>query len=295
MEHLIFSTGFADALLLGLSVASTWLMAALGLTIVYGTIGVINMAHGEFIMLGAYATYVLESKLHVPFLLCLPLSFLIVAAIGLLIERLLIRYLYDRPLDTLLATWGVSIALIQAVRLIFGSDPLYLSVPNALNQNLKLGFFSISVFRVFVLVVTLAVSAAVWLFMQRTRFGMQIRAVTQNRAMAASFGINQKRVYAGAFALGSGLAGLAGCMFGVLNIVLPNMGSGYVVQAFLVVVSGGGSLIGSVISGAAVGELQSIFAYFADDTLALCIIFTLIVIFLRFRPLGLIAPSAARR
>jgi urea transport system permease protein len=125
MEHLIFSTGFADALLLGLSVASTWLMAALGLTIVYGTIGVINMAHGEFIMLGAYATYVLESKLHVPFLLCLPLSFLIVAAIGLLIERLLIRYLYDRPLDTLLATWGVSIALIQAVRLIFGSDPLY--------------------------------------------------------------------------------------------------------------------------------------------------------------------------
>lgn len=295
MAHLIFSTSFIDALLLGLSVGSTWLMAALGLTIIYGTIGVINMAHGEFIMLGAYATYVLESRFHVPFLLCLPLSFVIVALIGMAIERLLIRYLYDRPLDTLLATWGVSLVLIQAVRLIFGSDPLYLSVPNALNQDWKIGFFNISIFRVFILAVTLAVTVATWLLMQRTRFGMQIRAVTQNRAMAASFGINQKRVYAGAFALGSGLAGLAGCMFGVLNIVLPTMGSQYVVQAFLVVVSGGGSLIGTVASGGVVGELQSIFSYFADDTLALCAIFVLIVIFLRFRPQGLIAPTATRR
>lgn len=291
----ILSPGFADALLLGLSVGSVWLMAALGLTIIYGTIGVINMAHGEFIMLGAYSAYVLESQLHVPFLLCLPLSFIIVAIIGVAIERLLICHLYDRKLDTLLASWGVSLVLIQVIRLTFGSNPLYLSVPNFLNQDLRVGFFGISAFRLLVLVVALAVSAAVWLFMQRTRFGMQIRAVTQNREMAASFGINPRRVYAGAFALGSGLAGLAGCMFGVLNIVLPNMGTQYVVQAFLVVVSGGGTLLGSVLSGAVVGEAQSIFSFFSDDTLALCSIFVLVVIFLRIRPQGLIAPTATRR
>ncbi len=291
----ILSPGFADALVLGLSVGSVWLMAALGLTIIYGTIGVINMAHGEFIMLGAYSAYVLESKLHVPFLLCLPLSFIIVAIIGVAIERLLICHLYDRKLDTLLASWGVSLVLIQSVRLIFGSDPLYLSVPNFLNQDLRVGFFGISAFRLMVLVVTLCVSGAVWLFMQRTRFGMQIRAVTQNREMAASFGINPRMVYAGAFALGSGLAGMAGCLFGVLNIVLPNMGTQYVVQAFLVVVSGGGTLLGSVVSGAVVGEAQSIFSFFSDDTLALCLIFVLIVIFLRIRPQGLIAPTATRR
>lgn len=291
----ILSPGFADALLLGLSVGSVWLMAALGLTIIYGTIGVINMAHGEFIMLGAYSAYVLESQLHVPFLLCLPLSFIIVAIIGVAIERLLICHLYDRKLDTLLASWGVSLVLIQVIRLTFGSNPLYLSVPNFLNQDLRVGFFGISAFRLLVLVVALAVSAAVWLFMQRTRFGMQIRAVTQNREMAASFGINPRRVYAGAFALGSGLAGLAGCMFGVLNIVLPNMGTQYVVQAFLVVVSGGGTLLGSFLSGAVVGEAQSIFSFFSDDTLALCSIFVLVVIFLRIRPQGLIAPTATRR
>ncbi len=294
MEAFI-SPGLIDAILLGVSISSIWLMAALGLTIIYGTIGVINMAHGEFIMLGAYATYILQTHLHVPFLLCLPLSFVIVACIGLLIERLLIRYLYDRPLDTLLATWGVSLVLIQAARLTFGSDPLYVAVPDFFNYNIRIGFFSISLFRVFVLVFTLAVSAGVWLFLRHTRFGMQIRAVMQNREMAASFGINPGRVYAGAFAIGSGLAGLAGALFGVLNIVLPTMGSLYVVRAFLVVVSGGGSLVGSVLSSGMAGGLQSVLAFFTNDTLALFLIFVLVVVFLRFRPQGLIAPAATRR
>lgn len=129
------SPGLIDAILLGFSIGSIWLMAALGLTIIYGTIGVINMAHGEFIMLGAYTTYILQTHIHMPFLLCLPLSFIIVAAIGLVIERLLIRYLYDRPLDTLLATWGVSLVLIQAARLTFGSDPLYVAVPTSLTTT----------------------------------------------------------------------------------------------------------------------------------------------------------------
>lgn len=284
-----------DAILIGISIGSVWLVAALGLTIIYGTVGVINMAHGEFIMLGAYSTYILEQSLHVPFLLCLPLSFIIVALIGLAIERLLIRYLYNRPLDTLLATWGVSLVLVQGARLIFGSDPLYLAVPSILNTNVRIGFFNIAMFRLFLLLVTILVTGGTWLFMRRTRFGMQIRAVTQNRDMAASFGVNPDRIYAGAFALGAGLAGLAGAMFGVLDIVLPTMGSSYVVRSFLVVVSGGGSLAGSIVSSAAAGELHSIFAYVTNDTLALVFIFTLIVVFLRFRPQGLFAPATPRR
>jgi urea transport system permease protein len=284
-----------DAVLVGVSIASIWLISALGLSIIYGTVGVINMAHGEFIMLGAYSTYMLEHHFGVPFILCLPLSFLIVAIVGLAIERLLIRYLYDRPLDTLLATWGVSMVLVQGARLLFGSDPLYVSVPGALNTNLHIGFFNLAMFRIFILAVTVGVTAGVWVFMRKTRFGMQIRAVTQNREMAASFGINPSRVYAGAFALGAGLAGLAGAMFGVLDIVLPTMGSSYVVRSFLVVVSGGGSLLGSIISASVAGELQSIFAYLTNDTLAMVFIFTLIVIFLRFRPQGLFAAAATRR
>lgn len=262
---------------------------------IYGTIGVINMAHGEFIMVGAYVSYMLQSMFGLPFLLCIPGAFVIVAVIGLVMERVLIRYLYARPLDTLLASWGVSLVLVQGVRLIFGSDPKYLAVPSIFTSNIQIGFFSLSVFRVFVIGLTAAVAGAMWVLYYRTRFGMQIRAVTQNRDMAASFGIDASRVYSLTFALGAGLAGIAGCLFGVLNIVLPSMGTEYVVEAFLVVVVGGGTLIGSVFAGAGTGELQSIFAYFTNDTFGRFLLFVLIVVFLRFRPQGLFATAAARR
>ncbi|ACB79459.1 MULTISPECIES: urea ABC transporter permease subunit UrtB [Methylorubrum] len=286
---------FANALVLGLSIASIWLIAAIGLTIIYGTVGVINMAHGEFIMLGAYTSYALQSSLGLPFLLCLPASFVVVALVGLVIERGLIRYLYNRPLDTLLATWGVSLVLMQGVRLIFGSDPKYIAVPEIFQSNVEVGFASLSVFRLVVLGITaLIVAATAWLF-YRTRFGMQVRAVMQNKEMAASFGINADRVYMTTFALGAGLAGVAGSLFGVLAIVLPTMGTAYVVQAFLVVVVGGGTLMGSVAAAGLTGELQSVFAFVTNDTFARFLLYVLIVVFLRFRPRGLFAVAKGRR
>jgi urea transport system permease protein len=288
-------SAFLNALILGISIASIWLIAALGLTIIYGTAGVINMAHGEFIMLGAYSSYMLQNFLGLPFILCVPASFVIVAAVGLVLERGLIRYLYKRPLDTLLATFGVSLVLMQGVRLLFGSDPKYLAVPSFFSSNFQFGFVNISVFRVVVLFITMALVAALWALFYRTRFGVQVRAVMQNKEMAASFGINADRIYMLTFALGAGLAGIAGSLFGVLNIVLPTMGASYVVQAFLVVVVGGGTLAGSVVASGATGELQSIFAYFTNDTFARFILFVLIVILLRIRPQGLFAPSASRR
>lgn len=284
-----------NALILGVSIASIWLIAALGLTIIYGTAGVINMAHGELIMLGAYSSYMLQFYLGVPYLLCLPVSFVIVALVGLALERGLIRYLYKRPLDTLLATYGVSLVLMQGVRLIFGSDPKYLAVPEIFQSNVMLGSVSLSVFRIVVLLVTALLVFALWLLFYKTRFGIQVRAVMQDKEMAASFGINSSRIYMMTFALGAGLAGLAGALFGVLAIVLPTMGASYVVQAFLMVVVGGGSLAGSVVASGVTGELQSVFAFLTNDTFARFIIFVLIVVFLRFRPQGLFAQAGARR
>ena len=286
---------FANALILGLSIASIWLIAAIGLTIIYGTVGVINMAHGEFIMLGAYTSYALQSSVGLPFLLCLPASFAVVALVGLVIERGLIRYLYNRPLDTLLATWGVSLVLMQGVRLIFGSDPKYIAVPEIFQSNIEVGFASLSIFRLVVLAVTAGIVAATAYLFYRTRFGMQVRAVMQNKEMAASFGINADRVYMTTFALGAGLAGVAGSLFGVLAIVLPTMGTAYVVQAFLVVVVGGGTLAGSVAAAGLTGELQSVFAFVTNDTFARFLLYVLIVVFLRFRPRGLFAVAKGRR
>jgi urea transport system permease protein len=288
-------SAFINALILGISIASIWLIAALGLTIIYGAAGVINMAHGEFIMLGAYSSYMLQDFIGLPFVLCVPASFLIVGAVGLALERGLIRYLYKRPLDTLLATFGVSLVLMQGVRLIFGSDPKYIAVPPIFSSNIQFAFVNISVFRLVVLLVTIAIVAALWALFYRTLFGVQVRAVMQDKEMAASFGVNSDRIYMLTFALGAGLAGLAGSLFGVLNIVLPTMGTAYVVQAFLVVVVGGGTLAGSVAAGGATGELQSIFAYFTNDTFARFVLFVLIVVFLRIRPQGLFTPAAKRR
>lgn len=285
----------ANSLVLGLSIASIFLIAAIGLTIIYGTAGVINMAHGEFIMLGAYTTYAFQHYLDMPFFLCIPISFVIVGAIGFLIEKMLICHLYQRPLDTLLATWGVSLVLVQLVRLTFGSDPKYVQIPEFLSSNIELWGLSIGVFRIFIILMAGLLVAAVWYVFYRTDFGIKIRAVTQNREIAAAFGINSAQVYSLTFAFGAGLAGIAGSLFGVLNIVLPTMGMGYIVEAFLVVVSGGGALLGSVIASLVTGELRSIFAMIFNDTFARFLIFVLVVVFLRFRPQGLISAGGKRR
>jgi urea transport system permease protein len=287
---------FINALFIGLTLGAIWLLAALGLTIIYGTMGVINMAHGEFIMVGAYLTFVMQSSAGIPWLLCLPLAFIGTAILGWIVERLLIRYLYMRPLDTLLATWGVSLILVQGVRLIFGGEPKYIEVaPHGLTEVMDIEFIHIPWLRIFVLCVTLGLALLTWAILYKTTYGIRVRAVMQNKEMAASFGINAKQIYGATFAYGAGLAGVAGAMFGGMKTVFPDMGLGYIVEAFLVVVTGGGNLLGSVVSGAALGELNSIFSYFTNTTFARTVLFILIVVFLRFWPQGLFPEAKARR
>ena len=281
---------FINALIIGLSIASIWLVAALGLTIIYGTMGVINMAHGEFIMLGAYSTWVMQYFIGIPWLLCLPLSFIIVGFIGWLVERGLIRHLYERPLDTLLATWGVSLVLIQSIRLIFGGEPQYIDAPSWLKTVMVIDFIHIPWMRIFIFFLALGLVAMTFALLFRTNLGIQIRAVMQNKEMAASFGINSKRVYGLTFAYGAGLAGISG-----LKTIFPDMGLGYVVEAFLVVVTGGGEVFGSLATAGIMGEMFSVFSYFTNDTFGRFVLFVLIVIFLRFRPQGIFTPSMARR
>ncbi|MBR71819.1 MAG: urea ABC transporter permease subunit UrtB [Rhodospirillaceae bacterium] len=286
---------FISALIIGLSLASIWLVAALGLTIIYGTMGVINMAHGEFIMLGAYITWVLQYFLGFPWLLCLPISFVIVAFIGWLVERGLIRHLYDRPLDTLLATWGVSLVFIQSIRLIFGGEPQYIDTPEFLSNVVQIGFLNIPSMRIFIFGMALVLVGLTWALLYKSNFGIQVRSVMQNPQMAASFVINSSRVYGLTFAYGAGLAGISGSMFSGLKTIFPDMGLGYVVEAFLVVVTGGGELFGSLATAGIMGEMFSVFSYFTNDTFARFVLFVLIVIFLRFRPQGIFTPSMARR
>jgi urea transport system permease protein len=286
---------FLNALFIGLSLASIWFVAALGLTIIYGSMGVINMAHGEFIMVGGYTTYVLQSSIGLPYLLCLPVSFLVVALLGWLLERGIIRHLYARPLDTLLATWGISMVIVQVIRLTFGTSPKYVDVPGWLNFQIELGFLNLAGIRLFIFIVAILLLIGTWYLMYRTRWGIQLRAVVQDKEMAASFGIDTDRVYGMTFALGAGLAGVAGSMLAGLKTLCPDMGAGYIVEAFLVVVAGGNQLMGSVLSAGILGELSSAFSYFTNDTFAKFVLFILIVIFLRFRPQGLISDGIRRR
>ncbi len=286
---------FLNALFIGISLASIFFIAALGLTIIYGAMGVINMAHGEFIMLGAYTTYVFQQFLGVPFLLCLPLAFIVLALIGLAIERGIIRTLYQRPLDTLLATWGLSLILIQGIRLIFGGQPKYVAVPKFLDFQIEAVFVHLSGVRLFIILFAIVIGAVTWFLMYKTTLGVRVRAVMQDKEMAASFGIDANKIYSITFAYGAGLAGMAGALFGALKTLFPDMGSGYIVEAFLVVVVGGIGLVGSMFSAGILGELSSIFSYFTNDTFARFILFTLIVVFLRFRPQGLITEGATRR
>ena len=215
--------------------------------------------------------------------------------IGWLIEQALIRHLYARPLDTLLATWGVSLILIQSVRLIFGADAKYVDVPEWLKAVTDIGFVHIPVLRIFIFFATILVALITGAVLFRTTVGIQVRAVMQNREVAAAFGINEKRIYGLTFAYGAGLAGISGAMFADLKTVFPDMGLGYVVEAFLVVVTGGGELVGSVVSAGLMGEISSIFSYFTNSTFARFLVFVLIVVFLRIRPQGVMGQQMARR
>ena len=279
---------FIEQIVTGLSIGSILLLVALGLSIIYGTMGIINLAHGEFVMLGAYAAWLFHTYFGLGLLASLVPIFLVVASFGWVIERYVLSLLNNRPLDTILATWGVGIMLQQAVRLMVGSELRYVQMPPSLSDSMDVFGLSVSSYRVFLFVVSIALFAATWLLVNRTTIGMKLRAIIQDRSVAASFGINAKRVYALTFAYGAGLAGLAGALVSPLKSVSPDMGTGYVIDAFMVVVLGGvQSLAGTVASAFILGELSGGIAFLQNDTVAKAIVLLAIVVLIRFRPEGL--------
>ena len=274
----------------GLSIASILLLVALGLAIIYGVTGVINLAHGEFVMLGAYSAWALQTYAGIGLLEILVLIFLMVAAFGWLIELVVIRHLYDRPLDTILATWGIGIMAQQAIRLIVGGELRYVEMPQVLDGSVSVLGVDISLFRLFILILAIALFGLTWYLMYQTTIGMKLRAITQDKEMASCFGVNSNRIYSLTFAYGAGLAGLAGALVSPLKSVSPEMGTTYVVDAFMVVVLGGvESLVGTMASSAILGELSGLFAFYTNDTIAKAIVFVAVVILIRFRPQGLFA------
>ncbi len=274
----------------GLSIASILLLVALGLAIIYGTTGVINLAHGEFVMIGAYTAWALQTYVGIGLIESLVVIFFTVALFGWIIEKVVIRHLYRRPLDTILATWGIGVMAQQAIRLAVGGELRYVEMPSAMSSSVSILGLEISAFRLFILALSALIFGFTWYLMYRTSLGMKLRAITQDREIASCFGIKSKRIYSLTFAYGAGLAGLAGALVSPLKSVSPEMGTTYVVDAFMVVVLGGvQSLVGTVASSAILGELTGFLAFYSNDTMAKVLVFCAIVVLIRFRPQGLFA------
>lgn len=277
-------------ILTGLSLSSILLLVALGLAVIYGVTGVINLAHGEFVMLGAYGAWLLQTQFGWSLLASLVPIFILVAVLGWLIEVAVIRHLYDRPLDTILATWGLGVMTQQIVRLTAGGELRYVQMPPSLSGSVNILGATDSAYRLFVLGVALGLFALTWYIYRYTSVGLQLRAITQSRSIASSFGINAGRAYRMTFAYGAGIAGLAGALISPLKSVSPEMGTTYVVDAFMVVVLGGvQSLLGTLASSAVLGETTGLIAYYSNDTIAKALVLLAIVIIIRFRPQGLFA------
>ncbi len=283
----------------GLSTASILLLAALGLAITYGLLGVINMAHGELIMIGAYTTYVVQSffKSHFSGLVdwyliaAIPAAFIVSAAIGMLIERTVIRPLYGRQLETLLATFGVSLILMQVVRMIFGAQNVEVSNISWLSGGISITpSLMLPYNRIAIIVFTVAVLLLLVYLLNKTRFGLFVRAVTQNRQMARAVGIRSSRIDMMAFGLGSGLAGLAGCALAQVGNVGPDLGQNYIIDAFLVVVVGGvGQVWGAVLAALGLGVSGTVLEIGMGAVLAKIILLVLVILFIQKRPQGLFA------
>ena len=291
-----------EVLFIGLSLGSILLLVALGLAITYGAMGVINMAHGERVMIGAYVTVMSGIWLGTNIFVAIPLAFVVTALLGLLIERIVVRRLYGRLLDTLLATWGIAILIQQAVRLEFGLSFLGIhieglgpglqkvDVPAMLQGTLSIGGAGINRYRTFIILVTAVLALLTWFLVYRTSLGMQVRAIIRNPKIAAACGIDVTRVNALTFAFGSGLAGVAGVMMSGFKTVFPDMGTPMVVDGFLVVVMGGvGSLLGSVFSAGILGEINGLVAAATNDILARAVVFGVVIAIIVLRPKGLFA------
>ena len=283
----------------GLSLGSVLLLAALGLAITFGLMGIINMAHGEMLMLGAYTTYVVQSLFrdYVPEALdwypavAVPAAFLVSAGVGILLERSVIRFLYGRPLETLLTTWGISLILIQLVRMIFGAQNVEVANPMWMSGGLNLGGDVVLPYnRIAIVFFAVFVVFLVWLFLTRTRLGLYVRAVTQNRGMADCMGIPTPRVDWVTFGLGSGIAGLGGVALSQIGNVGPDLGQSYIVDSFMVVVLGGvGQLAGTIIAAVGLGEVNKLLEPFTGAVLGKIFVLSIIILFIQKRPQGMFA------
>jgi urea transport system permease protein len=299
LEHkqlLIAQTG---NLFYGLSLGSVLLLAALGLAITFGLMGVINMAHGEMLMLGAYSTYVVQGLFrdYLPHLFdgyvlaAIPVAFLVPALVGMALERGVIRHLYGRPLETLLATWGISLLLIQSVRLVFGAQNVEVANPAWLSGGMEvMQGVVVPYSRLAIIVFTVLVVGLVWVLLQRTRLGLQVRAVTQSRSMAAALGISTARVDMWTFGLGSGVAGLGGVALSQLGNVGPELGQFYIVDSFMVVVLGGvGKIAGTVVAALGLGMVNKFLEPVSGAVLAKIMVLGFIVLLIQKRPQGIFA------
>ncbi|GGG87525.1 urea ABC transporter permease subunit UrtB [Paenibacillus radicis (ex Gao et al. 2016)] len=283
----------------GLSVSSILLLIALGLAITFGLMKVINMAHGELIMIGAYSTYLTQNifKDVLPpslfdwyFVLAIPVSFLIAFVFGLILEMSLIRFLYGRPLDSLLATWGVGLVLQQLARSIFGAPNVAVTSPSWLNGGVEVLGAVLPYKRLFIIGLVALCLLAMYFYIYRSLEGRRMRAVMQNRDMAACLGVSTRRVDAMTFAIGSGIAGIAGCALTLLGPIGPSLGTYYIVDAFMVVVLGGvGKLVGTVLGAMGIGIFNTMFEYWTNASLGKVLVFLCIVAFLQWKPMGFVA------
>lgn len=290
---------FSSNFVYGLSMGSVLLLAAMGLAIVFGLMGVINMAHGELLMIGAYTTYMTQSMfaLIAPGMLqyylvaAVPAAFLVTAGVGILMERGVIRFLYTRPMETLLATWGVSLILMQLVRGIFGAQNVTVASPPWFAGSVQLAQgVTVSTSRLGVFLFAVFVVALVWFLMNRTRLGLEVRAVMQNRDMAAALGVPARRVDMWTFAMGAGVAGLGGVALSQIVNVGPEMGQNYIVDSFMVVVLGGvGNLLGPVFSALGIGVTTKFLEPATGAVLATILVFAAIILFIQWRPQGIFA------
>ncbi len=290
--------GAAQNVWYGLSLGSVLLLAAIGLAITFGVMGVINMAHGEMVMLGAYTTFVVQELIRTynpglfdwSLIIAIPLAFLFTGLIGVIIERTVIRFLYGRALETLLATWGISLILQQAIRTLFGPTNREVGAPSWMSGSFEIGQLSITYGRLWIIVFALLVFVALLAVLRLTRIGLEMRAVTQNRRMAASMGIRTNWVDAMTFGLGSGIAGMAGVALSQIDNVSPNLGQSYIIDSFLVVVFGGvGNLWGTLVGAMSLGVANKLLEPYAGAVLGKIALLVIVILFIQKRPRGLFA------
>ncbi len=282
----------------GISLGSVLLLAAIGLAITFGVMGVINMAHGEMVMLGAYTTFVVQEFIRTNYpglfdyslVIAVPLAFLVAGAVGVAVERGIIRFLYGRPLETLLATWGLSLILQQAVRTAFGPTNKDVGNPSWMSGAFDFGGITVTYNRLWIICFTLSVFVALLAMLRFTRLGLEMRAVTQNRSMAAAMGIRTARIDALTFGLGSGIAGIAGVALSQIDNVSPNLGQGYIIDSFMVVVFGGvGNLWGTLVGALTLGIANKFLEPYAGAVLGKIAILVFIILFIQKRPRGMFA------